>query len=99
MPNAYINYSLHGQGGRSRGAVGFKCNNLFSLVKASIGMRERKQAHCTAAERRGVRYDPASDRPTEMRPRETFMAERRVGMGAWTDPGLPIIFVVAMAAS
>ena len=27
------------------------------------------------------------------------MAERRVGMGAWTNSGLPIIFVVTTAAS
>ena len=40
-----------------------------------------------------------TDRPTEMRPRETFMAERRVGMGAWTDLDLPIIYVMAMAAA
>ena len=38
-----------------------------------------------------------TDRPTEMRPRETFMAKRRVGMGAWTDLDLPIIYVMAMA--
>ena len=45
-----------------------------------------------------MRYDPASDRTTEMRPHETFMEEPRVGMGAWTDSGSAIIFVVATAA-
>ena len=66
---------------------------VLSVTTSSRSSRPRSA--CVSAgrhtarqgEERGVRYDPASDRPTDIRPRATFMEEPRVGMGAWTDSG------------